>query len=436
MKKAIDLIKSKKAKVGIIGMGYVGLPLARLFARNGFAVIGFDIDTEKIKNLNVGKSYIKHITSDSVKEMLRQGFRASNNFKELKTTDAIIICVPTPLTKMREPDLSYIVKTAEVISQNLRKGHLVVLESTTYPGTTDEDVLPILEKSGLKFGKDFLLAFSPEREDPGNPVYSTEKIPKIVGGVNRESGELAALLYGSVVKNVVPVSNARVAESAKLLENIYRCINIAMVNELKMLFDRMGIDIWEVIRAASTKPFGFHPFYPGPGLGGHCIPIDPFYLTWKARQYEMPTRFIELAGEINTNMPYYVVTRTIDALNERGKSIKGARILILGAAYKKDVDDMRESPSIRLIEILGEKGAKVSYNDPYIPKFPHLRQHKITLKSQELTAELLKRQDAVVIATDHSIYDYQWIVKNSALVVDSRNATAKVTAGREKIVKA
>ncbi|MBI4835413.1 MAG: nucleotide sugar dehydrogenase [Planctomycetes bacterium] len=436
MKKVIELIKSKKAKVGIIGMGYVGLPLARLFAQNGFAVIGFDIDKEKIKNLNAGKSYIKHISSDSIKQMLRQGFRPSNNFKELKATDAIIICVPTPLTKMREPDLSYIVNTAEVISQNLRKDHLVILESTTYPGTTDEDVLPILEKSGLKFGKDFYLAFSPEREDPGNPVYSTEKIPKVVGGVNKESGELAALLYGSVVKNIVPVSTARVAEATKLLENIYRCINIAMVNELKMLFDRMDIDVWEVIKAASTKPFGFHPFYPGPGLGGHCIPIDPFYLTWKARQFEMPTRFIELAGEINTNMPYYVVTRVIDALNVRDKSIKGAKILILGVAYKKDVDDMRESPSIRLIEILEEKGAIVCYNDPFIPKFPHLRQHKIGLKSQALTADLLKKQDAVVIATDHSIYDYQWIVKNSHLVVDSRNATAKVTVGKEKIVKA
>lgn len=436
MNKLAELIKSKKAKIGIIGMGYVGLPLARLFSCRGFKVIGFDIDKQKVVQLNAGKSYIKHIPSKNIQEMRRINFSATTEFKKLKEMDAIIICVPTPLTHMKDPDISFIVNTAEVIAENLRKGQLIILESTTYPGTTDEVVLPILEKTGLKFGRDFYLAFSPEREDPGNPVYSTEKIPKVVGGVNSVSGELASSLYEAVVNKVVSVSSARVAESAKLLENIYRCINIALVNELKMLFDRMNIDIWEVIKAASTKPFGFTPFYPGPGLGGHCIPIDPFYLSWKARQYDMPTRFIELAGEINTLMPYYVVNKTIEALNEREKSVKGAKILILGLAYKKNVDDMRESPSIRLIELFQDKGAKVIYNDPYIPKFPHLRQHNITMKSSPLTSVLLKKQDVVVIATDHSDYNYKWIVQHSRLVIDSRNATSGINQYRQKIIQA
>jgi UDP-N-acetyl-D-glucosamine dehydrogenase len=431
-----ELIKSKKAKIGIIGMGYVGLPLARLFSRRGFKVIGFDIDKQKVLLLNSGKSYIKHIPSKDIQEMLGYNFTSTTEFRRLKEIDVIIICVPTPLTHMKEPDMSFIINTANEIAKYLRKGQLIILESTTYPGTTDEVVLPILEKTGLKLNKDFHLAFSPEREDPGNPVYSTEKIPKVVGGVDKISGELAVSLYASIVHKVVPVSTARVAESAKLLENIYRCINIAMVNELKMLFDRMGIDVWEVINAASTKPFGFTPFYPGPGLGGHCIPIDPFYLSWKAKQYDMSTRFIELAGEINTFMPYYVVGKTVEALNDKGKSIKGARILVLGVAYKKNVDDMRESPAIRLIELMRDKGAKVIYNDPYIPKFPYLRKHNIVMKSSKLTEELLKKQDMVVIATDHSDYDYNWIVQNSKLVVDTRNATAKVTQNRNKIIRA
>lgn len=436
MLKLEELIRNKRAQVGIIGMGYVGLPLARLFAKNGFRVFGFDIDKGKVNKLNAGQSYIKHIPPATVREMLNNNFSATTDFKQLKEVDAIIICVPTPLTRMKEPDMSFIVNTSETISKYLRKGQLVVLESTTYPGTTDEVVLPILEKSGLKFGKDFYLAFSPEREDPGNPKYSTENIPKVVGGVNDVSGKLAVLLYGRAIKQIIPVSSARVAESTKLLENIYRCVNIALVNELKILFERMDINIWEVIKSASTKPFGFHPFYPGPGLGGHCIPIDPFYLSWKARQYDMTTRFIELAGEINTMMPYYVVNRVMETLNRLGKSINGARILILGVAYKKDVDDMRESPAIHLIELLQEKGARVIYNDPYISKFPHLRAHQIMMKSTPLSAQLLAKQDLVVIATDHTAYDYQWITQHAKLVIDTRNATGGVLKYREKIIMA
>lgn len=434
----VSLIKSRKAKVGIIGMGYVGLPLARLFSLRGFSVTGFDIDSKKVNSLNAGKSYIKHITSQSIRDIRNKcGFGATADFKNLRKMDAIIICVPTPLTTMREPDMSYIENTARTISQNLRKGQIIILESTTYPGTTDEVVRPILEKTGLKTAKDFFLAFSPEREDPGNPKYSTEKIPKVVGADDPDSRKIAESLYGSVVAQVVPVSSTRAAESTKLLENIYRCINIAMVNELKVLFDKMGIDVWEVINAASSKPFGFQPFYPGPGLGGHCIPIDPFYLSWKARQYETPTRFIELAGEVNISMPYYVVSKTSETFNKLGKSLKNSNILILGVAYKKDVDDMRESPALKLIELFMEQGAKVQYNDPHIPSFPELRHYKLPpFKSQKLTPELLKKQDAVVIATDHAAYDYQWIVNHSRLIIDTRNATKNVTKHREKIIKA
>ncbi|MEW6025709.1 MAG: nucleotide sugar dehydrogenase [Planctomycetota bacterium] len=436
--KITELIKAHKARVGIIGMGYVGLPLAKVFSQKGFPVTGFDIDPAKIKALNSGKSYIKHIPATLVQEMRRKyGFHATGNFRELRRMDVIIICVPTPLTIMRDPDMSYIENTTRSIAANLRKGQLIVLESTTYPGTTDEVVRPILEKTGLKCGKDFYLAFSPEREDPGNPKYSTEKIPKVVGGVDKMATDIAVLLYEQAVAKVVRVSSARVAESTKLMENIYRCVNIALVNELKMLFDKMGINIWEVISAASTKPFGFQSFYPGPGLGGHCIPIDPFYLSWKARQYEMTTRFIELAGEINISMPYYVVARTMEALNKRSRSLKGARILILGMAYKKDVDDLRESPSLKLTELFREQGAKVVYNDPFIPKLPYLRHYKFpAMKSAPLTAELLKKQDAVVISTDHTTYDYQWIVRRSKLVIDTRNATKSVTGLNERIVRA
>lgn len=436
--KLSKLIKAHKAKVGIIGLGYVGLPLARVFSHNGFPVTGFDIDPVKIKAIAQGKSYIKHIPASLIKEMKEKyKFRATNEFKQLKAMDAIIICVPTPLTIMRDPDMSYIENTAKSIAANMRKGQLIVLESTTYPGTTDEVVLPILEKSGLKCSRDFYLAFSPEREDPGNQKFSTEQIPKVVGGVDKISTDLAVELYTGAVQKVVRVSNAKIAESAKLLENIYRCVNIAMVNELKMLFDRMGINIWEVIQAASTKPFGFQSFYPGPGLGGHCIPIDPFYLSWKARQYEMTTRFIELAGEVNVSMPYYVVSRTMEALNKKGKALKNSRVMILGMAYKKDIDDLRESPSLKLLELFRAQGAKVIYNDPFIPKLPHLRHYNFpATNSTPITAPVLKKQDLVVIATDHTAYDYEWIVANSKMVIDTRNATKNVKRNTERIVRA
>jgi UDP-N-acetyl-D-glucosamine dehydrogenase len=361
------------------------------------------------------------------------------DFSHLRRCDAILISVPTPLTEGREPDLSYVRVTAETIAKHLRPGQLVVLESTTYPGTTDEIVRPILEGGGLRCGVDFALAFSPEREDPGNPSFSTQSIPKLVGGVTAECGELATALYRHFIEHVVPVSSARVAESGKLLENIFRAVNIALVNELKMLFERMGIDVWEVIEAAATKPFGFMPFSPGPGLGGHCIPIDPFYLTWKARHFDFSTRFIELAGEVNTAMPYYVVDRVIDALGQQGKAVRGARVLVLGVAYKKDVDDLRESPALKIIEILESRGAVVSYNDPHVPtlRTRSLRDYgTLQLDSLPLTVEVLSRKDCVVIATDHTAYDYEHVVSAAALVVDSRNATRNVRHGREKIVKA
>ncbi len=436
-KRLLNKIRGKQAVVGVIGLGYVGLPLVREFARAGFRVVGFDIDPEKVKKLNSGRSYIKHIPSQLIKELVsKKQFRATDDMSELKKVDTIIICVPTPLTKTRDPDMRFVVGTAETISKYLRAGQLVVLESTTYPGTTDELVKPILEKSGLKAGRDFFLAFSPEREDPGREDYTTATIPKVVGADDKSSRKLAVFLYSQVIKTVVPVSTTRIAESAKLLENIYRSVNIAMVNELKILFDRMGIDIWEVIEAAKTKPFGFQAFYPGPGLGGHCIPIDPFYLTWKAKQYELTTRFIELAGEINTSMPRYVILKVMEALNRYGKALKGSKILVLGLAYKKDVDDIRESPSITLIELLREAGAKVDYNDPYIPRTHKQREHDLKMRSKPLSEKMLKSYDCVLIATDHSCYDYDWIVKHSKLIVDTRNATAKVRNNRSKIVKA
>ena len=437
----MDLLKkieSRKAKVGIIGLGYVGLPLMREFCAAQFTVVGFDIDTRKVKQLNAGRSYIKHIPASVIKENIKAGrFRATEDFSQLRKVDAIIICVPTPLDKMREPDVEFIKSSGRQIAKTLKKGQVVVLESTTYPGTTREVLKPILEQgSGLKAGRDFYLAFSPEREDPGNPHYTTRTIPKVVGGIDRRSSQVAAKLYGMALERIVPVSSCEVAEAAKILENVYRCVNIAMVNELKMLFDKMGIDIWEVINAAATKPFGFQAFYPGPGLGGHCIPIDPFYLSWKARQYNMTTRFIELAGEINVGMPDYVIHRLMEALNQRGKCLRDAKILVLGLAYKRDVDDMRESPSVRLIEKLREQGAVVSYNDPHIPVAPKQREHNIGLKSKKLTARLLATQDVVLISTDHSSYDYDWIVASAQLVIDTRNATAHVKKGRAKIVKA
>ena len=423
--------------VGIIGLGYVGLPLAREFCRGGAKVLGFDINSKTVALINRRKSPIKHISNATMAEMIGSGqFRATDDMSQLSKPDALLICVPTPLTKNREPDLQYVESTSRMIARYLRKGQLVVLESTTYPGTTREVMLPILEQSGLKVEKDFFLAFSPEREDPGNRQFRTATIPKVVGGYGPESLQRALDVYRYAIETLVPVGTCEVAEAAKILENTYRCINIALVNELKMLFDRMGVDVWEVIRAAGTKPFGFSAFYPGPGLGGHCIPIDPFYLTWKARQYGLATQFIELAGQINTSMPHYVVARVTDALNERRKSLKGSRVLVLGLAYKPDIDDVRESPSLELIELLQEKGARVDYNDPYIPQTHKQREHDLRMKSKKLTARTLVGYDVVLIATNHSDYDYRWIVKNAQLVVDTRNATAGVRTGRSKIVKA
>jgi len=446
-------VQSKTAQVGVIGLGYVGLPLGLLFARNGFATTGFDIDQAKVDMLEKGQSYISHIPAPAIAEQVgKRVFRATTDFALLKAMDAILICVPTPLDQHREPDLSFVRNTTEAIAPHLRRSQLVVLESTTYPGTTEEIVLPILEKSGLKcpilpYGTDgsrvtapsepagdFLVAFSPEREDPGNKQFQTHQIPKIVGGVNASSARAAQALYGQAFEKTLVVSSTRAAEMTKILENTYRCVNIALVNELKLLCLRMGIDIWEVIEAARTKPFGFTAFFPGPGLGGHCIPIDPFYLTWKAREYEFPTRFIELAGEINSAMPEHVVSSLREALNRRKQCLQDARILILGIAYKKDIDDLRESPSLRIIELLKDNGAQVDYHDPYFPRLHRTRKYDFGLGAVEPTAEALASYDAVVIVTDHSSYDYAAIVRHSRLVLDSRNATKGVKEHREKIV--
>jgi UDP-N-acetyl-D-glucosamine dehydrogenase len=430
-------IRERTARVGVVGLGYVGLPLAETFAWGGYSVLGFDVDPSKVEKLKQGRSYIGHISSARVAELIATGrFDATAEPRRFAEVDAIIICVPTPLTDAREPDLSFIVSTGQAIKPHLRAGHLVVLESTTYPGTTTDLLQPILEASGLKAGTDFFLAFSPEREDPGNKQFSTRTIPKVVGGIDAASRDLAVALYEPIVKMVIPVSSTGVAEACKILENTYRAVNIALVNELKSVFEAMGIDIWEVIAAARTKPFGFQAFYPGPGLGGHCIPIDPFYLTWAARKYGLNTRFIELAGEINTAMPQYVVTRIAEALNEHAKPVKGSRLCILGVAYKKDVDDPRESPAFTILELLVKRGAVVSYNDPHVPTLPHMRHHTIRLDSQPLTEQFLASQDGVVIVTDHSAYDFAWIVKHAQLVVDTRNATKDCTADRSKIWKA
>ena len=433
----IERIRHRTAQVGIIGLGYVGLPLARAFARTGFRVLGFDVDPIKVGKLNSGQSYIKQIPDATIVGMREKGFEATDRFDRLGEPDAILICVPTPLTDAREPDLTYVVNSAHAVAAQLRPGQLVVLESTTYPTTTRDVVLPILERTGLVPGRDFLLAFSPEREDPGNATFSVNNIPKVVGGLDRGSTDAACALYSAVVPQVVRVSAPEVAEACKILENTYRAINIALVNELKMLYDRMGIDVWEVIDAAKTKPFGFQAFYPGPGLGGHCIPIDPFYLTWAARKHGMTTRFIELAGEINTSMPAYVVAKIADALNDRARAVKGSRVLILGMAYKKDVDDPRESPGFELMDLLMHKGAVVSYNDPHIPALPAMRRYPhLRMSSTPLTSETLAGQDCVLIATDHTSYDWPFIVEHASLVVDTRGATRRVRHGREKIISA
>lgn len=431
-----ERIRSGTAVVGIIGLGYVGLPLAAKFSRR-FRVLGFDIDSGKVATLNRGESYIGHIPADQIRTLRQRGFEATDAFDRLAEPDAIVVCVPTPLTAARDPDLTSIVGSAEAIAARLRPGQLVVLESTTYPGTTREVVQPILESSRLRSGSDFFLAFSPEREDPGNATVAAQQIPKVVGGLDPRSRQLAETLYAGTGCPVVPVSSCEVAEACKILENIYRAVNIALVNEMKVLFHRMGIDVWEVIDAARTKPFGFQAFQPGPGLGGHCIPVDPFYLTWLAHRYGMATRFIELAGEVNTSMPAYVVSRMADALNDRGRAINGSRVTLLGMAYKRDVDDPRESPGFELIRLLAEKKAIVNYNDPHIPRLPAMRHHPgLDMESQPLTVEYLAGQDCVLIVTDHSQYDWPWIVRHSQLVVDTRNATRDVSVGREKIVRA
>jgi UDP-N-acetyl-D-glucosamine dehydrogenase len=430
-------IEARTARIAIVGLGYVGLPLAETFAWGGYPVVGFDVDAEKIKRLRLGQSYIGHISSERIAELVRTGrFEATTDTRCFEQVDAIVICVPTPLTETRDPDLSYITGTGKTIAPHLHAGQLIVLESTTYPGTTDDVLKPILEQSGLRAGTDFFLAFSPEREDPGNKQFSTRTIPKVVGGIDTTSRDLAVALYKPVVTGVVPVSDCRVAEACKILENTYRAVNIALVNELKVVFAAMGIDVWEVIEAAKTKPFGFQAFYPGPGLGGHCIPIDPFYLTWVARKYGIHTRFIELAGEVNTSMPRHVVNRVAEALNDHAKPLRGSHVGILGVAYKKDVDDPRESPAFEIMELLEQRGAHVSYNDPHVPRLPIMRHHKIRQESQDLTPEYLAAQDCVVIVTDHSAYRFDWIVGHARLVIDTRNATKEVKEHRERIWKA
>jgi UDP-N-acetyl-D-glucosamine dehydrogenase len=415
-------------KIAIVGLGYVGLPLSIQFAKSDVVVLGLDIDTSKVDALNQGKSYIKHIPSEAVSELVRSGkFSASSDFSRVHEVSAIIICVPTPLNKNREPDISYILDTGKNIARYLQKGTLVVLESTTYPGTTDEDLREVLEiGSGLEAGRDFSLAFSPEREDPGNPDSKVALIPKVIGGFTPACLERAKELYQKAVKTVVPVSSCRAAEATKLLENTFRGVNIALVNELKVVYSAMGIDVWEVINAAKTKPFGFMPFYPGPGLGGHCIPIDPFYLTWKAREYGQNTRFIELAGEVNTSMPAYVVHRVTDALNEKSKALKGSSVLVLGLAYKPNVDDERESPSYVLMEMLQGRGAKVAYYDPYVPVIRPTREHKhwAGTKSIEWNRQIIESFDCVLIATNHACVNYQELAEWSGCIVDTRNAMA------------
>ena len=439
MTKSLEqVIADKSATVGVVGLGYVGLPLIRAFVAAGFRTMGFDVDRGKVDRLAAGQSYIEHIPSDWIGRCVEDGtFEPTADMSRLGEPDTLLICVPTPLNETRDPELKYVEDTARYIAKTLRPGQLVVLESTTYPGTTREVLLPILSSGGLKVGEDFFLAYSPEREDPGNPTFSAEKIPKVVGGIDPESGRLAAMLYAHAVVEVVPVGSCETAEAAKIVENTYRSVNIAMVNELKVMFDRIGIDVWEVIDAAKTKPFGFQAFYPGPGLGGHCIPIDPFYLSWVARRHGLTTRFIELAGEINTSMPLYVIRRLQEALNEFTKPLRGSKVCVLGVAYKKDVDDMRESPSLELIALLLSRGAEVTYNDPHVPALPRVRRHNIgDMESVALTAEFLSEQDCVLIATDHSAYDYDFIVEHAPLVVDTRNATKHVARGREKICKA
>lgn len=420
MNAVISSLKNKSSKIGIVGLGYVGLPLMLRFQEEGYKVLGFDIDDFKINRLMEGKSYIEHISSEKISWAVKNGFQATLDFKRIPEVDAIILCVPTPLNKYREPDLSFVLQTTESIVPYLRPGQVVSLESTTYPGTTEEELKPRIESRGLKVGEDVFLVFSPEREDPGRGDFTTRTIPKVVGGQTKNCLEVGLALYGGVIEKVVPVSSTKAAEMTKLLENIHRAVNIGLVNEMKIVCDKMGIDIHEVIDAAATKPFGFVAYRPGPGLGGHCIPIDPFYLTWKAREYGVHTRFIELAGEINSSMPSYVLKKIAKSMNERKKSINGSKFLILGISYKKNVDDMRESPSVFLMEKLRDEGADISYSDPHVPVFPKMREHNFDLKSVHLTAETLKNYDCVVLTTDHDRFDYDLILKNANLIIDTR----------------
>jgi UDP-N-acetyl-D-glucosamine dehydrogenase len=435
-------IQSGEAIIGIIGLGYVGLPLAHALHEGGLPILGFDIDESKIVALKEGRNYLKHLGPEMVQALSKsKKFSATTDFSRLREVDVAIICVPTPLGKHQEPDLSYVLDSARAVGRTLRTGQLVVLESTTYPGTTRDDMIPAMLEARpkgaepLKCGTDYFVAFSPEREDPGRKSHNTKSTPKLVGGVDAASGELATLLYKKAIQHVIPVSTAEVAESAKILENVFRAVNIALVNELKMILTPLGIDVWEVIEAAATKPFGFMPFYPGPGLGGHCIPIDPFYLTWKAREVGRPTKFIELAGEINTSMPHYVVDQTAKALNEQSKAMKGARVMVVGLAYKPNVDDVRETPAAEVIDLLAEQGAVVSYHDPLVPTFPHMRKHKKDMKSQPLTPEALAALDCVLIVTNHDATDWKAIAEHAPLVVDTRNAM-KGIRGRATVVKA
>jgi UDP-N-acetyl-D-glucosamine dehydrogenase len=432
-----ERIRTRDYSVGVIGLGYVGLPLILRFGEVGFRVVGFDVDRTKVKDLNDGNSYIQHIKSERVTDLLRaKRFEATSDLDRLDEPDALIVCVPTPLTRHREPDLQFVRNTADAVARCLRVGQLVCLESTTYPGTTEEVLKPRMAARGLKIGEQVFLAFSPEREDPGNALYTTSTIPKVVGGTTPACGELAAFLYEQAVERVIRVSSTQVAEAAKILENVYRAVNIALVNELKVAFDKMGIDVWEVIEAAKTKPFGFQPFYPGPGLGGHCIPIDPFYLTWKAREFGIATRFIELAGQINSAMPGYVVEKVTEALNTRGKPVKGSRILVLGVSYKKDADDARESPSLEIIELLGEKGARTDYSDPFFPRLPTGRRHAIEMESIHLTRESIAAYDAVVVVTDHTDMPYELIHDSASLIIDSRNVFRRLGLHGAHVIQA
>lgn len=433
MNSLVAKLESKSAIIGIVGLGYVGLPLAIRYAEAGCKVLGFDIDDGKIKKIAAKESYIEHISHESIATALERGFSATTDFSQITSVDAIILCVPTPLNKYREPDLSYVLNTMDSIVPYLKKGHVVSLESTTYPGTTDEELKPRIESRGLKVGEDVFLVFSPEREDPGNPDFTTRTIPKVVGGYSKACLDVGIALYGGVIDKVVPVSSTKAAEMTKLLENIHRSVNIGLVNEMKIVADKMGIDIHEVIDAAATKPFGFVAYRPGPGIGGHCIPIDPFYLTWKAREYGVHTRFIELAGEINNSMPAYVMKKIAVALNERQKSVKGSKFLVLGISYKKNIDDMRESPSVFLMERLRDDGAIIDYADPHVPVFPKMREHSFDLKGVQVTPETLKSYDCVVVATDHDKFNYDMILENAHLIVDTRGKYRQASA---KVVKA